>query len=109
MRVSADFSKLYDDVPSAPNENPLKIEADLCICGATAAGIAAAVQARRMGLTAVIAEFSRKIGGISARGLGAADHGRKEAIRSRRSRPGSALSDAERTSDPGRTSFELIT
>jgi hypothetical protein len=80
MRVSADFSKLYYYVPSAPNENPLTIEADLCIYGGTAAGIAAAVQARRMGLTAVIAEFSRKIGGISASGLGATDHGRKEAI-----------------------------
>lgn len=56
------------------------IEADVCIYGGTAAGIAAAVQAVRMGKTAVVAEFGRHLGGMSSGGLGATDIGNKAAI-----------------------------
>ncbi|MDF2663980.1 MAG: xanthan lyase, partial [Paenibacillus sp.] len=76
----ADFSRLKYYIPSQPTGNPLVVETDLCIYGGTAAGIAAAVQASRMGLRAVIAEFGPHIGGIAASGLGSTDHGRKEAV-----------------------------
>ena len=56
------------------------IEADLCVYGATAGGVAAAVQAARMGKTAVIAEFGSHVGGLTSGGLGATDIGNKAAI-----------------------------
>ena len=56
------------------------IKADLCIYGGTASGVAAAVQAARMGKTAVIAEFGNHLGGLTSGGLGATDIGNKAAI-----------------------------
>jgi hypothetical protein len=56
------------------------IEADLCIYGGTAGGVAAAVQAARMGKTAVVAEFGNHLGGLTSGGLGATDIGNKAAI-----------------------------
>jgi hypothetical protein len=56
------------------------IEADVCIYGGTSGGVAAAVQAARMGKTAVIAEFGHHIGGLTTGGLGATDIGNKAAI-----------------------------
>ena len=56
------------------------IEADLCIYGGTASGVAAAVQAARMGKTAVVAEFGNHLGGLTSGGLGATDIGNKAAI-----------------------------
>src|SRR5947209_10449576 len=56
------------------------IEADICIYGGTAAGVAAAVQATRMGKKAVIAEFGNHLGGMTSGGLGATDIGNKGAI-----------------------------
>ena len=56
------------------------IEADVCIYGGTAGGVAAAVQAARMGKTAVIAEFGNHLGGLTSGGLGATDIGNKAAI-----------------------------
>src|SRR6267378_3102050 len=56
------------------------IEADICVYGGTAGGVAAAVQATRMGKTAVIAEFGKHLGGMTSGGLGATDIGNKGAI-----------------------------
>jgi hypothetical protein len=56
------------------------IEADVCIYGGTAGGVAAAVQAGRMGKTAVIAESGNHLGGLTSGGLGATDIGNKAAI-----------------------------
>src|SRR5207247_6173947 len=56
------------------------IESDLCIYGGTAAGVVAAVQASRMGKTAVIAEFGLHLGGMTSGGLGATDIGNKAAV-----------------------------
>src|SRR5262245_61622843 len=41
------------------------IDADVCIFGATSAGIAAAVQSARMGKRAVIAEPGKYLGGLT--------------------------------------------
>jgi hypothetical protein len=51
------------------------IEADVCVYGGTSGGVVAAVQAARMGKTAVIAEPGRHLGGMTAGGLSAVDIG----------------------------------
>ena len=56
------------------------IEADICVFGGTSAGIIAAVQASKMGRTAVIAEPGRFVGGLTTGGLGATDIGNKGAV-----------------------------
>ncbi len=56
------------------------IEAGVCVYGGTAGGVAAAVQATRMGKTCVIAEFGNHLGGLTSGGLGATDIGNKAAI-----------------------------
>lgn len=56
------------------------IEADICVYGGTAAGVAAGVQASRMGKSAVVAEFGTHLGGMTSGGLGATDLGNKAAI-----------------------------
>src|SRR2546422_9645114 len=56
------------------------IESEICVFGGTSAGIAAAVQARRMGKTAGIVEPGKYPGGMTTGGLGAEDIGNKAAI-----------------------------
>lgn len=56
------------------------IQADICIYGGTSAGVAAALQAARMGQQAVIVEPGKYLGGLSSGGLGATDIGNKRAI-----------------------------
>src|SRR5687767_9994499 len=51
------------------------IEADVCVYGGTSGGVIAAVQAARLGKSAVIAEFGRHVGGLSSGGLGRTDTG----------------------------------
>ncbi len=51
------------------------IDADVCIYGGTSGGVAAAVQAARMGKRAVIAEPGRHLGGMTSGGLSAVDIG----------------------------------
>jgi hypothetical protein len=64
-----------------PRKDPAPVvETDVCIYGATPAGIAAAIQTSRMGKRTVIAEFGRHVGGVTASGLGATDTGNKQAI-----------------------------
>lgn len=55
------------------------VEADFCVYGGTSGGVVAAVQAARLGKTAVIMAPERHLGGMSASGLGVTDigpHGR---------------------------------
>jgi hypothetical protein len=56
------------------------VECDVCVYGGTAGGVIAAVQAQKMGKTAVIAEFGQRLGGLTTGGLGATDIGNKAAI-----------------------------
>ena len=51
---------------------------DIVIYGATSAGIAAAIQASRMGLRTVVLEPGDRIGGLTAGGLGDTDHGQQD-------------------------------
>ena len=54
--------------------------ADMVIYGGTSAGIAAAVQAARMGKSAVVISPETRIGGLTTGGLGQTDIGSKSAI-----------------------------
>ncbi len=53
---------------------------DVVVYGGTSAGVAAAVQAARMGKSVVLIEAGRHLGGLSSGGLGATDIGNKKAI-----------------------------
>ena len=56
------------------------IESDICVYGGTSGGVAAAVQATRMGKTVSLAVFSTHLGGLSSGGLGATDVGNTGSI-----------------------------
>lgn len=58
----------------------LDLTVDLCIYGATPGGVAAAIQARRMGKSVLLLAFDDHIGGMTTSGLGATDIGNKAAI-----------------------------
>jgi len=53
---------------------------DIVIYGATSSGIAAAIQASRMGKSVLLIETSSRIGGLTTGGLGQTDIGNKKAI-----------------------------
>jgi hypothetical protein len=57
-----------------------EVSTDLCVFGGTSAGIAAALQAVRMGKTVSLIEPSVHVGGLTTGGLGATDIGNKAAI-----------------------------
>ena len=65
-----------------PHGEPLNrdIRCDLCIYGGNSGGIAAAVTARRIGLSVVVLEPSQHLGGLTAGGLSLTDIGNKQAI-----------------------------
>lgn len=75
-----DFSNLHYYVPTKKVDQSTLIEKNLLIYGGTPAGITAAIQATRMGLTVAIIEFSKNIGGMTASGLGATDLGAEAAV-----------------------------
>lgn len=68
----------YYPVPMANPAQTLKV--DVCIYGGTPGGVAAAVQARRMGKTAALAVFRRHVGGMTSGGLTAMDLGNGASI-----------------------------
>lgn len=61
-------------------DHALHFECDLCIYGANSGGTIAAIAARKLGLSVVLLEPSRHIGGLSAGGLSSTDIGNKFAI-----------------------------
>ena len=61
-----------------PQEN--KVQADLLIHGATAAGVIAGLAARQMGATVILTDPFFHVGGMSSGGLGQTDIGNKSAI-----------------------------
>jgi len=56
------------------------LSTDLCIYGATSAGVAAAVAGVRAGKQVVVLQPGKFIGGLTTGGLGETDHGRKHVI-----------------------------
>ena len=56
------------------------IQADVCVYGGTSGGVAAAVQAARMGKKVVLAEPGRHLGGMTSGGLSAVDIGEPRSV-----------------------------
>ncbi|HEY0969274.1 MAG TPA: FAD-dependent oxidoreductase [Opitutaceae bacterium] len=71
--------RYYRPAQPVPADAP-PLTADLCIYGANAAGIMAAVQARRLGLSVTLLEPSAEIGGLTSGGLSFTDLGNADAI-----------------------------
>jgi hypothetical protein len=63
-----------------PSRAGQTVQCDLCVFGATSAGVAAAVQAAREGRKVVLTEFGGHVGGVTAGGLSQTDIGNKGAI-----------------------------
>lgn len=59
---------------------PARVSSDICVYGGTAGGVAAAIQAARMGKSVVLIEASKHIGGLTSGGLGFTDSGDKAAV-----------------------------
>ncbi|WP_423130528.1 FAD-dependent oxidoreductase [Gaoshiqia sp. Z1-71] len=57
-----------------------KQDFDLVVYGGTSSGVAAAIQASRMGKSVVLIEQTNRIGGLTTGGLGQTDIGKKEAV-----------------------------
>ncbi len=57
-----------------------KNEVDLVVYGGTSSGIAAAIEAKRMGKTIVLIEPTSRVGGLTTGGLGQTDIGNKRVI-----------------------------
>jgi NADPH-dependent 2,4-dienoyl-CoA reductase/sulfur reductase-like enzyme len=55
-------------------------EYDVVVYGGTSAGIAAAIQAKRMGKSVILIEQTSRVGGLTTGGLGQTDIGNKAAI-----------------------------
>jgi lysophospholipase L1-like esterase len=70
--------KYYFAPPAKPTKRTL--DTDICIYGGNASGVVAALQASRMGKTAIVLEPSEHLGGLTAGGLGETDIGNKAAI-----------------------------
>ena len=60
---------------AAPLASARTTESDVCVYGATAGGITAAVQARRMGKSVTLLATARHVGGLTTGGLGETDIG----------------------------------
>ncbi|MGE9267269.1 MAG: FAD-dependent oxidoreductase, partial [Verrucomicrobiales bacterium] len=70
--------RYYYPVPKA---DPAQvIETDVCVYGGTPGGVAAAIQATRMGKKAALFVFRRHVGGLTSGGLTATDIGNRQAI-----------------------------
>jgi len=69
----------YRPAPPVGGDAPPRA-ADLCIYGANAAGIVAAVQARQLGLSVVLLDPASELGGLTTGGLSFTDLGNQDAI-----------------------------
>jgi hypothetical protein len=77
LRVLCVLLSIFSSASVRAEEEPVY---DLVIYGGTSGGVAAGVQARRMGKTAVLIEPGKHLGGLTSGGLGATDIGNKGAI-----------------------------
>ena len=77
MRLAAVLLAILLSSPPGAAQAP---QYDVVVYGATAAGVMAAVQAKRMGKSVVVVGPDRHLGGLSASGLGFTDTGNKAVI-----------------------------
>lgn len=72
--------KLSYYCPAPMQDEPFARRVQLCIYGANAAGVMAAVQARRSGMSVALLNPASKIGGLTTGGLGWTDLGNRDAV-----------------------------
>lgn len=70
----------YFSPAAALSKDAAPLAVDVCIYAANAAGVMAAVQSRRLGLTVALLNPAQQIGGLTTGGLGFTDFGNKAAI-----------------------------
>lgn len=70
--------RYYYPVPAA--QPPRTVESDVCVYGGTPGGVMTAIQASRMGKSAVLVVFRQHVGGMTSGGLSAVDLGRGDSI-----------------------------
>ncbi len=70
----------YYDATAARAGTPETLSVDLCIYGATAGGLIAGIQAKKLGLSVAILDPGNRIGGMTTSGLGYTDIGNKAAV-----------------------------
>ncbi len=80
MKFSCLFTALAAFLIISCKNNISTSEYDLVVYGGTSGGIAAAIQAKRMGKKVILIEPSSRIGGLTTGGLGQTDIGNKAAI-----------------------------
>ncbi len=68
----------YYPVPAS--SPPKTVETDVCVYGGTPGGVMMAIQAKRMGKSAVLVVFRKHVGGMTSGGLSAVDLGRGDSI-----------------------------
>ncbi|HEX6428975.1 MAG TPA: FAD-dependent oxidoreductase, partial [Niastella sp.] len=78
LRVLA-FSVLVFVFP-AHSQSPKVVQVDVCIYGATSAGVIAAYTAKKMHQTVLLVDPDKHVGGLTAGGLGFTDIGNKYAV-----------------------------
>jgi hypothetical protein len=67
-------------LPADAREQKPDVEVDVVVYGGTASGVAAGIQAARMGRSVVVLEPGKFIGGMTTGGLGATDNGANETV-----------------------------
>ena len=67
-------------VAPAHSQSPKPVQVDVCIYGATSAGIIAAYTAKKLHQTVLVVDPGKHIGGLTSGGLGFTDIGNKYAV-----------------------------
>lgn len=74
------MSDLHYFKPEWIQKSDERLKVDVCIYGATSAGVSAGVTASRLGKSVVILNPAKAVGGLTTGGLGETDYGRKHVI-----------------------------
>ncbi|THU36128.1 FAD-dependent oxidoreductase [Niastella caeni] len=71
---------LFFSVFTAHSQNPRPVQVDVCIYGATSAGVIAAYTAKKMHQSVLLVDPGKHVGGLTSGGLGFTDIGNKYAV-----------------------------
>lgn len=80
MSATIDFSGLHYFEPGWIVDTAEALRVDVCVYGASAGGVVAAVKAARMGKRVVLLQPGKHLGGLTSGGLGWTDYGKQHVI-----------------------------
>ncbi len=78
--ATKDYSSFLHYYFSPNGKQNLSLDVDICVYGGNSGGVIAAISAKRQGLSAVLLEPGRHLGGMTTGGLSFTDIGQKRAI-----------------------------